>query len=140
MNTYLSFEGVSGYSESELIKLFEEHPQITRVEKIIVETEKNTADADVEHSTTPATPAVEKLLRGYSDGLNSHDTISPAALKVAEETLTEYLGLVAPLLVESAAKKTKHVGDLFLLLSEELEVDERDLFLSTVRGLDLAAL
>jgi len=72
--------------------------------------------------------------------LFSHDKISPESLQIAENKLSKTLGPVAKFLVQSAAEKNKHIGDLFLLLSEELEGSERSDFLELVSGVDLEKL
>lgn len=69
--------------------------------------------------------------------LFSHELISDEALQVAEKQLSKSLGPVATLLIQSAKEKTKHIGDLFLLLSEELDGAEKSEFLDLVDGVNL---
>lgn len=56
---------------------------------------------------------------------------------MAEDILFDLLGPVAPILVSSAASKTKHIGDLYLLLSNELEGTDKEEFLSLVDHLNV---
>lgn len=72
--------------------------------------------------------------------LLAHDNLTPEVLEIAKYKLSETLGLAAPFLVKAAASKTKHIGDFFLLLADELDEDERDSFLSVVEGINLGAL
>jgi len=69
--------------------------------------------------------------------LQAFSVITPESLQIAEEALVDILGPVAPLVVSSAASETKHIGDLFVLLSKELEGQERKNFLSLVDGLKI---
>lgn len=128
------FEGTLDYSESELVNIFKNHHQVEKIEKISLETD-NAADTNELNEKNKL--RIDLPLSNFSEKLNSYDIITPVSLKIAEEKLTEHLGLVAPLLVEAASKKTKHIGDLFLLLSEELDSDERHTFLSSVQGINL---
>lgn len=72
--------------------------------------------------------------------LGAHDSLTPVAIQVAEYRLSKVLGPAASVLVKSAASKTKHVGDFFLLLADDLDGNEREAFLSIVGGINLAAL
>ena len=49
--------------------------------------------------------------------------------------MTAVLGSIAPYMVEKAAEQTKHIGDLFLLLSKELKGEHREKFLALVTDL-----
>ena len=72
--------------------------------------------------------------------LRAHDLITQESLQIAEHKLSNILGPAAPLLIQAATKKTKHIGDLFLMLSNELEGKERSEFLGLVNGIDLQKL
>lgn len=69
--------------------------------------------------------------------LFSHELLSDEAMQIAENHLSKSLGPVATLLIQSAKEKTKHIGDFFLLLSEELEGLEKSEFLDLVDGVKL---
>ena len=79
--------------------------------------------------------AAEATHSGYAK-LRAHYIITPESLEVAVKKLSDALGSDATLLVKTAALKTKHIGDLFLLLSESLEGEKRKSFLSLVSDMD----
>jgi len=93
---------------------------------------------NVEPKTPPQdnnSKAVNRSIQLYS-----HEIITPESLQIAEDKLSKSLGPVATFLIQSAAEKTKHIGDLFLMLSEELNGSEKTEFLGLVNGIDLQKL
>ena len=106
---------------------------------LISEGKSTAAVASSDSAPAPSKPAVEPapVLSTASTNLPAHDLITPASLQIAEDKLLEFLGPVAPMLVKSAAAKTKHIGDLYSMLANELEGDERKEFLASVSDLAL---
>ncbi len=68
--------------------------------------------------------------------LRAKDPITHDVMNIVEDRLAESFGPTANLLLKSAAKKSTRVGDLFLLLAEDLTDDQRVVFLRNVEGLD----
>lgn len=61
------------------------------------------------------------------------EPLSPAILLAAEKRLSDIMGPIASLLVETASLSSKNVGELYLNLAEELnDQDERNDFLSVI--------
>lgn len=132
------FTGKLECEESYLIKKLEENPEILSVEDVSVLSSniktstlsnQETADASINNKKA----VVESSLKH----LNANDIITAESLRIAEENLIGVIGPVASILVNSASKNTKHIGDLFLLLAKELEGQERIDFLSLVQGINL---
>ena len=133
------FNGTIKTSPDELTQALEAVPDILSVESISANQAANPIQADVSepqnNSTTPEAQSTTPT--SQSTDLRAIDVISPEALKIAEDKLSNIIGPVAPMLVESAASETKHIGDLFLLLAKDLEnEEEKKDFLSVVSGLN----
>lgn len=125
----ISFVGKLNCTEAHFIKLMESHTEIHSVENIEIHKESNSTKV---YSSPEETSEVENT---HSLIIRAHDNITPKSLQIAEDRLTALLGPVASMLVESAASETKHIGDLFFLLAEELDDSEKHEFLSIVSGL-----
>lgn len=123
------FEGPLNHSKEVLIEAIEYHTDNCSVDSISI-TDSLNPNTNPNTNSSLTSEARFAILR-------AHYVITPESLQVAEDKLTEKLGPVAVKLVQSAAAKTKHIGDLFLLLAEELEVEERNEFLSLVTDLQL---
>lgn len=68
-----------------------------------------------------------------NSSIHCSELLTPVLLLSAEKRLSEILGPLASLLVEDAAKKSNNVGELYELLSKDLDDDqERAQFLSIV--------
>lgn len=130
---HVTFNGHLNCSKADLINTMESHPNIYSVVDISDDyfdaeaAQTSEILADSLSSDTSPTPSVSHL--------QAFSVITPESLQIAEEALVDILGPVAPLVVSSAASETKHIGDLFVLLSKELEGQERRNFLSLVDGL-----
>jgi len=64
------------------------------------------------------------------------DAITDEALETIEEMMEELIGPVASLFVSTAVIEASTIGELFLLLSEELDGYVKSNFLALVKGLD----
>jgi hypothetical protein len=69
--------------------------------------------------------------------IGAKEPLSPAILLVAEKRLSEIMGPIASLLVETASQSSQNVGELYLQLSEELNDQiERKEFLSVIEHIN----
>jgi len=68
--------------------------------------------------------------------LRAKDPITQDVLHIVEGRMAEAYGPAASILLKSAAKKSNCVGDLFLILVEDLTFDQKILFLRNVEGLE----
>lgn len=134
----VNFEGALSCSKGEFIDEMESHPEIHLVESLSLgDTEGGMSTSASMVSDTPEPILSTKTPVNTSQAkLNAHDIISPESLQIAEEKLVSVLGPVAPMLIKSAVSKTKHIGDLYVLLAEELDGQEKADFLSLVSGLN----
>lgn len=65
--------------------------------------------------------------------ISAQQHLTPAVVLVAEKRLSDILGPVASLIVDSAAKKSSNAGELFTRLAAELnDQEERTYFLSII--------
>ena len=128
---FLFFNGKLNCSEYEFSNEITSHSEIYSVESIVLKY----IDLQGDSSTKSDIHAVESNI--VSTNLRAFDLITPESLQIAESKLLNLLGPIASILVESAARETKHIGDLFVLLSKELEGKERHDFLSLISGLNL---
>jgi hypothetical protein len=131
------FTGTLECEEASLIKTLEEKPGILSVEDISVFSSNMKTCALSTQQSSAASIYNKAVVESSVKLLNAHDIITPNSLRIAEERLVGLIGPVASILVNSASEKTKHIGDLFLLLSRELEGEERNDFLSLVHGVNL---
>lgn len=119
----ITFEGSLNCSNDELIDAIITHENISSIENISIDN-----SANINTNTSLNSGSDYTILRaGY--------VITPEAIKIAENRLSESLGPAAPILVQSAVAKTKHIGDLYLLLSKELRGEARKKFLALVSDL-----
>ena len=119
----ITFEGRLNCSQEDLIHAIESHSNIKAIENFSIDNSCNTNTRSSLNSGSRFT-----ILRaGY--------VITPEAIQIAEDRLTEVLGPGAPVLVQAAAKKTKHIGDFYLLLSKDLKGAARTNFLALVSDL-----
>lgn len=125
------FNGDLKCDEDLLISEVESHPEIHAVESLRF----NNNRVIQEKPKVPKSINYEKAPNNNIPTLWAHDLISEESLEIAEEKLMQTLGPVAPMLIKSALRETKHIGDLFLLLSKQLEEEEQKRFLSLVSGL-----
>jgi len=106
-------------SRETLIELFESLPEIMGVDHLSV---SQNGEELAEFRT-----AVSEARIGAGEAL------SPAILLSAEKRISEILGPVSSFLVEKAASNSRNVGDLYRLLSEELDdPEERKKFLAVI--------
>lgn len=131
----VTFTGDLNCSKADLIYEIESLPHIYSIENIsdeyFAEGDSYTSDESAVENSSESNSSIDSNLAN----LLAYETITPESLKIAENALVDILGPVAPMVVESAASETKHIGDLFLKLAEELEGGERESFLSLVDGL-----
>ncbi len=132
------FTGKLECEEAYLIKRLEENPEILSVEDISVSSSNiKNITLSKQQSSVASINNKKAVVESSVKLLNAYDIITPNSLRIAEERLVGLIGPVASILVNSASEKTKHIGDLFLLLSRELEGEERNDFLSLVHGINL---
>lgn len=132
---HVTFNGRLNCSKTELINTMESHPHILSVVKISDDYFDAAATQTSEILAESVTSSSTSIPN--SPNLQAYAVITPESLQVAEDALMNILGPVAPIVVKSASLETKHIGDLFLLLSNELEGQERQNFLSLVNGLKI---
>lgn len=73
--------------------------------------------------------------RVSSSQISAADQITPAVILAAEKRLSDILGPVASVIVESMAKNCANVGELYTRLADELNDDEeRRQFLSVIEN------
>lgn len=70
--------------------------------------------------------------------LRANDPLTDDVMHVAQQRLSETYGPTLDIIVSRAAKKSKSVGELFLLLSKNLNASQKTAFLKDIEGLDLA--
>ena len=102
-----------------LIDLFESMPEVIMVDQLAI-----TRDGEevTEFRTTTSQAHI-----------GAKEALSPAILLAAEKRMSEILGPVSSFLVEKAASNSRNVGDLYRLLSEELDdPEERKKFLEVI--------
>ena len=110
-------------SRERLVKLFGEFNEVLQVQNVSV----SQGGSEVTEFRTTASQAHLKAL----------EPLSPAILLAAEKRLSEIMGPIASLLVETASKSSKNVGELYLRLAEELgDRSEREEFLSVIEHLN----
>lgn len=122
------FEGCLKCTEETLREKIEAHLDVISIESIII------GESAI---TDSATIGTNKKISSEFATLRAHYVTTPESLQIAEEKLTVILGTSAKFIVESAAKKTKHIGDLYLVCAEKLEGEERSKFLALVSDMDL---
>ena len=71
---------------------------------------------------------------------NANDNISDESLEITEQILIDLLGPVASLFVSTAVIEANSMGELFILLSEELDGEVKSNFLGLVKGIDKSQL
>lgn len=77
----------------------------------------------------------KEVSKEISYQFNANDTLSDESLKSVEEIFQDLLGPVASLFVSSAVIESTTIGELFLLLSDELDGEVKSNFLGLVKGL-----
>lgn len=132
---HLLFNGTLNCSESKFRHEVESFDFVHSVDNLFT----NYSGQDSSNAKNSSDQAVTSLTKSNTI-LRSHDIITKESLRIAEEHLMQTLGPVAPILIASATKETKHIGDLYLLLSKSLEGEEKESFLSLATGLDLNSL
>jgi len=119
----ITFEGRLNCSQDDLINSIESHHDINSIEDFSIDNSIN-----VNTRTSLNSGSRFTILRaGY--------VITPEAIQIAEDRMKKVLGPGASVLVRSAAKKTKHIGDFYLLLSKNLKGESRKNFLALVSDL-----
>ena len=113
----LCLEIEHSYSKKEITNVLNSLPEIYSVDSILIKQSSET------HNKNKS-----KMV------LNSYDTITKESLQIVEEYLLDILGPSAPLLVQTAASETNHIGDLFNYLSKELAESDRNIFLNLIDG------
>lgn len=67
--------------------------------------------------------------------ISAQERLTPAVVLTAENRLSDILGPVASIIVESAARNSSNAGELFTRLARELnDQDEREYFLSIIES------
>ena len=119
----ITFEGHLNCSQNDLIDAIESHADIKSIENFSISNSLN-----INTSTSLSSGSRFTILRaGY--------VITPEAIQIAEDRLTSSIGPAAKIFVEAAAKKTKHIGDFYILLSKHLKGNARNEFLALVSDL-----
>lgn len=121
----LECEGALDCDKSYLIKSIKEVPNIESIISVIQS--NDLANANLENSDADK-PYTELL------PLRLKDTITQDVLHLIEDRLSEAYGPAANLLLKSAEKQSKCVGDLFAILAKDLSEDQKVLFLRNVEG------
>ncbi|MEH6455702.1 MAG: hypothetical protein V7749_05235 [Cocleimonas sp.] len=121
-------EGELECEESYLIKSIKDVPDVESV-------------LNVTQSNPGATESFDKTQIGISDftelhPLRANDPITHDVLHIVEDRLSEIFGPTTNLLLKSAAKKSTRVGELFLILAEDLTDRQNVVFLRNIEGLD----
>lgn len=121
-------EGQLDCNKSYLIKSIKEVPNVDSVISVI----ENKAQAN---------QSFDKLRDSLSEltelrPLRANDPITHDVMHIVEDRLTEAFGPAANLLFKLAAKKATRVGDLFLILAEDLTDEQKVEFFRNVEGLD----
>ncbi len=128
----LVFNGKLNCSEVVFKNELKSHSEILTIDQILLDYPSELKKASL------AKEQKDKMLlaRKTNIKLQAFDIITPQSKQLAEEKLRSFLGPVASVLIESALTKTKHIGDFYLLLSDELEGKEKRDFLGLVSGLN----
>ena len=121
-------EGELDCDKSFLIKSMKEVPNVDSVISVI-------------ESKGEANQSFDKLRDSLSEftelhPLRANDPITHDVLHIVEDRLAEAFGPVANLLFKLAAKKSTRVGDLFLILAEDLTNEQKVEFFRNVEGLE----
>ena len=77
-----------------------------------------------------------KVSKNITYKFDTDDLVTEDALETTEEILIDLLGPVASLFVSTAVIEANTMGELFVLLSEELDGDVKSNFLGLVKGID----
>ncbi len=77
-----------------------------------------------------------KVSKNITYKFDTDDLVTEDALETTEEILIDLLGPVASLFVSTAVIEANTMGELFVLLSEELDGDVKSNFLALVKGID----
>jgi len=85
---------------------------------------------DIEHSSL-------KVFRKISYKFNANDSLTEEALEITEQIFRDIFGPVASLFVSTAIIEANTIGELFLILSEELDGEVKTSFLALVKDLDI---
>ena len=102
-----------------LIELFESLPEVIMVDQLTISRDGE----ELQEFRTTVSEA----------HIGAREALSPAILLSAEKRMSEILGPVSSFLVEKAASNSRNVGDLYRLLSEELDdPEERKNFLAVI--------
>jgi len=98
-----------------------------------VELESETLDSTAIASNKQST---RKEFSKISYKFNANDSLTEEAIAATEEVFQNLFGSVASLFVSTAVIESNTVGELFLLLSEELDGEVKANFLALVKGID----
>lgn len=77
-----------------------------------------------------------KASKRISYKFNANDSVTDESLETTEQILIDLLGPIASLFVSSAVIEADTMGELFVLLSEELDGEVKSNFLRLIKGLD----
>ncbi len=119
----ITFEGHLNCSQDDLINAIESHSDVKSIEDFSIGNSSNVNT----RSSLDSGSRFTILRAGY--------VITPEAIKIAEDQMTQSIGPAASVYVDAAAKKTKHIGDFYLLLSKHLKGQARKNFLALVSDL-----
>lgn len=121
-------EGKLDFDESYLIKSIKE---VSYVESILDVTQSN---PDINEHLDKPNLAVSDFTE--LNPLRANDPITHDVLHIVEDRLAEVFGPTTNLLLKAAAKKSTRVGELFLILAEDLTDEQNLVFLRNIEGLD----
>ena len=121
-------EGELDCDESFLVKSIKEVPNVESVLK-------------VSQSKSKANENFRKFHGSINDftelhPLRANDPITHDVMHIVDDRLAEVFGPTANILLKTAAKKSTCVGQLFLILSEDLNYDQKVVFLRNIEGLE----
>lgn len=132
----VSFSGNLNCTKEEYIAAMESLSEIHEVERITLGEDSNNNSSSSSDETADDKTNSSKASGNGVTTLLANNVISSESLEIAEAKLLNMLGPIAPLVIKSAASKTKFIGELYLLLAEDLEGKDRQDFLALVSDLD----
>lgn len=113
--------------------------------KVLIKALKSVPNVDsvisVVESKARPTDITENLPSGISHNtrlnpLRAKDEITHDVIHIVEDRLAETFGPVADVLLQKAVKKSQYVGELFLNLAENLDDEQKVVFLRNIEDLD----
>lgn len=142
---FITFGGIFNHDESELRETLESNRRVKSIENItfnrsvgVIKEDVNNSNYVTNDENSISTEIAEEISHKENNLFQFHalDPITTESIELAEAKVNDLMGPVASLLIASAMEKASLVGELYLLLSEELEPGEREAFLAVVDGLN----